>query len=72
MRDLNDVQQRLQRVDALVDAVQRTADPSVRAATQELVEAILDLHGAGLDRILEIVSGAAEGGTGDARSLQPR
>ena len=61
-RDLEDVQRRLQRVEALVETVQRTADPSVRAATQELVEAILDLHGAGLDRILEIVTGVADNG----------
>ena len=62
MRDLEEVRGRLQRVEALIDTVQRTADPSVRAATQELVEAILDLHGAGLDRILEIVRGAADNG----------
>ena len=62
MRDLDDVRRRLQRVEALVETVQRTADPSVRAATQELVEAILDLHGAGLDRILEIVTGVADNG----------
>ena len=62
MRDLDEVRGRLRRVEALIDTVQRTADPSVRAATQELVEAILDLHGAGLDRILEIVSGVADDG----------
>jgi Fe-S cluster biogenesis protein NfuA len=62
MRDLDDVRRRLHRVEALVETVQRVADPSVRAATQELVEAVLDLHGAGLDRILEIVTGAADNG----------
>jgi Fe-S cluster biogenesis protein NfuA len=62
MRDPQETRARLQRVEALVDTVQRTADPSVRAATQELVEAILDLHGAGLDRILEIVAGVADNG----------
>ncbi len=68
MRDLEDVQQRLQRVEALVGTVQRTADPSVRAAAQELVEAILELHGAGLDRIMEIVTGVA----GDGAALVDR
>ena len=68
----DDVQRRLQRVEALVETVQRTADPSVRAATQELVEAILDLHGAGLDRMLEIVNGVADDGGRDDRSLHPR
>lgn len=66
MRDLEDVQRRLQRVEALVEAVQRAADPSVRAAAQELVEAILDLHGAGLERMLAIIGGAA---VGDAAML---
>ncbi len=62
MRDLEDVQRRLKRVEVLVETIQRTADPSVRTATQELIETILDLHGAGLDRILEIVTGVADNG----------
>jgi archaellum component FlaC len=62
MRDLEGVQQRLKRVEALVETVQQTADPAVRATMQELVETILDLHGAGLDRILEIVTAGADRG----------
>jgi Fe-S cluster biogenesis protein NfuA len=64
MRDLEEVQRRLQRVETLVGAVQRAADPSVRAATQELVEAILDMHGAGIERMLDIVTAAPDGGPG--------
>ena len=43
----------------------RSSAPPIRVFArrpQELVEAILDLHGAGLDRILEIVTGVADNG----------
>jgi Fe-S cluster biogenesis protein NfuA len=61
-RDLEDVQRRLQKVESLVAAVQRSADPSVRAAAQELVESILDMHGAGIERMLAAIAAAGEPG----------
>ena len=51
--DAREFQARLQRLDALLQAVERFADPAAQAQTREIVQAVLDLHGAGLERILE-------------------
>jgi Fe-S cluster biogenesis protein NfuA len=50
---------RIQGIETLIQEVERFPDPAARARTQEIVQAILDLHGAGLARILNL---AAKGG----------
>jgi Fe-S cluster biogenesis protein NfuA len=45
--------QRVQRVEMLVDALEHTPDPSVRAAARELIQTLLELHRTGLARLLE-------------------
>jgi Fe-S cluster biogenesis protein NfuA len=45
--------QRIERIEALVQAIERSSDTATRADAQELMQAVLDLHGAGLARILE-------------------
>src|SRR5262245_40748649 len=52
---------RLGRIEALLHEVERYADPAAREHTRELVQAVLGLHGDGLERILETV---AEGESG--------
>ncbi|TWD81998.1 Fe-S cluster biogenesis protein NfuA [Kribbella amoyensis] len=46
------VQQLGERIDVLLDEVQREATPAVTAKVEELVRAVLSLHGAGLERLL--------------------
>jgi hypothetical protein len=46
--------ERLRRIEALVAAVETTADPAARANTRELLQAVLELHGRGISRILEL------------------
>lgn len=56
-------QQRIQKIDALVRKVETIADPEARATALELFQTIMDLHGAGLERMMEIVfEGTAAGG----------
>ena len=55
--------ERIQQIETLIRQIESSADPGTRAGVRELVEAILEYHGAGLDRILEIVR---ESGGGDA------
>src|SRR5262245_2632819 len=55
---------RMRRLDSLIQQVEGFADPSARARTRELVQAILDLHAAGLERMFAHL--AAAGGTGQA------
>jgi Fe-S cluster biogenesis protein NfuA len=56
-------QQRIQKVDALVRKVETLADAEARATALELFQTIMDLHGAGLERMMEIVfDGGGSGG----------
>jgi Fe-S cluster biogenesis protein NfuA len=57
-----DFRERVQRIGGLVQEIEAIADPAVRASTKELVQALMDLHGAALERAMEIVSAA--GGPG--------
>ena len=55
-------QAQLQRLEALLQAAQRFADPTARAQTQELMQAVLDLHAEGLRRILNYLEAAGAAG----------
>jgi hypothetical protein len=52
--------QRIQRIEGLIQQIESSADPGTVASVRELVEALLEYHGAGLGRILEL---AGEGTT---------
>jgi Fe-S cluster biogenesis protein NfuA len=60
--DAREFQQRLQSLDALLCEGEQVADPAARARLQQIVQAILDLHGAGLERLLGHVAEAGEAG----------
>src|SRR4051812_10061631 len=66
--DARDFQARLQRLDDLIREVDRFADPAAQAHMRELVQAVLDLHGDGLERLLGHMEEAA--GTGGASALE--
>jgi hypothetical protein len=57
-----DLNQRLQRLAGLVGELESIADPKSRATAREVVQLIMDLHSAALERILEKMF--AEGETG--------
>jgi Fe-S cluster biogenesis protein NfuA len=54
-------QQRLGSIERLLGKIDSEADPSLRAIVQELVQAMMDLHGAGLERILELIRASGDG-----------
>jgi Fe-S cluster biogenesis protein NfuA len=51
----------MQQVEALVRKMEGLPDPEARASAVELVQALMEFHGAGLERMMEIV---AESGAG--------
>ena len=57
-----ELQQQIQRIGGLVQEIESIADPSVRASTKHLVQLLMEFHGAGLDRALEIVANTGEPG----------
>jgi Fe-S cluster biogenesis protein NfuA len=50
------LQRRITRVEALVEQLKTAGDPETRAAALELVQTLMEIHYAGLDRMMEIVS----------------
>ena len=49
----------LQRIQRLTDELERVSDPEARAVGEQLVAAVIDMHGEGLERVLEAVPAAA-------------
>lgn len=62
MADDKDFRERVQRIGTLVEAIEAIADPAVRATTKVLVQSLMDLHGAAIERTMEIVSEAGDPG----------
>lgn len=62
MAQETEFQQRIQRIGVLVSQLESSADPSSRALAKELVESLMALHGAGIERILELTSEAGDPG----------
>jgi len=62
MSESKELQHRLQRIGSLVQEIESIADPSVRASTRELVQLLMEFHGAGLDRALEVIAKTGETG----------
>jgi Fe-S cluster biogenesis protein NfuA len=60
--DARDFQDDMQRIGGLVQQIDSIADPAVRAATRDLVQSLMDLHGAALEKALDIVAEAGEPG----------
>ena len=57
-----DLQRRLASIEELLRTVDSAADPSLRTNVRELVELVMNLHGAGLERMLELTRAAGEPG----------
>ena len=62
MADGRDFREDMQRIGGLVQEIEAIADPAVRAATKGLVQSLMDLHGAALEKALDIVADAGEPG----------
>lgn len=63
MAETRDFREDIQRIGGLVQEIESIADPAVRAATKNLVQSLMDLHGAALERALNIVAELGEPGT---------
>lgn len=61
--DVLEFQGRLQYLDDRLRELEQLGDPAVRATVREVVQALLDLHGAGLASILGHLDAAGEAGS---------
>jgi Fe-S cluster biogenesis protein NfuA len=58
----DEFQQQATSIEALVTMLENAADPAVRNAGRDLVQALMQLHGAALERLLEIVRATGDPG----------
>ena len=61
-QDLQEHQRRAARIETLIQEVAAFPDPQARATTEELIQALLDLYGEGLARMLELIVQAEASG----------
>lgn len=52
---------RSDRIEELVSRIESTGDPAIRAVAQELLQAVIELHGVALDRILGAIADLPSG-----------
>lgn len=60
--DAREFQARLGQLDELLREAEQFPDPAARAQSRAIAQAVLDLHGAGLDRLLGLLADAGEAG----------
>jgi len=56
MEPTQEFQQRIGRIEKLVEKLESSPDKALQSTARDLVQSLMDLYGAGLERILEIVS----------------
>lgn len=62
MSEHKDLKQRIESIESLVHKIEEQRDPAVQNLSKQLVQSLMDLHGSGIERILEIVHRSGEGG----------
>lgn len=62
MAEEKDLQKQLQRIEELVARIESFADPVARATAHELVQSLMNLHSAGIERMLEMTADAGTPG----------
>jgi len=60
--DSREFQQRIQRISDLVRQFEGERDPALRASAKELIQLLMELHGTGLEKIMEIAFESGENG----------
>lgn len=63
MLDKKEFQQQLQKIEEFVRTIETATDPAVRASALGLMQSLMDLHGAGIERLMEIVFDTGETGS---------
>jgi len=57
-------QQQIQSIERMLGEIEGSADPSLRSSVRQLVQLVMDLHSAGLERMLDLIR--ADAGVGES------
>jgi hypothetical protein len=62
MAQESELKTKIQKIATLVEQIESSGDPHSRALAKDLLESIMALHGAGLERILDIAANSGDAG----------
>ena len=62
MNRQDESRQQAQSIESLISRLEGISDPAAKAAAQELVQALMEVHGAGLERWLDIIRESGDPG----------
>jgi Fe-S cluster biogenesis protein NfuA/nitrite reductase/ring-hydroxylating ferredoxin subunit len=62
LRGRHALPQSMEKIEGLIRKIETLPDPEARASAVALVQALMEFHGAGLDRMMEIIAESGEGG----------
>ncbi len=62
MAEQQSLQQRMRRVEELVRKIENLPDETAKSSALELMQSLMEFHGAGLERMMEIVADSKAGG----------
>lgn len=62
MSDKKDVQRRIEAIESLIREIESVSDPAFRSLSSQLMQSVMELHGSGLERLLEVVHASANAG----------
>jgi Fe-S cluster biogenesis protein NfuA/nitrite reductase/ring-hydroxylating ferredoxin subunit len=62
MSEQKEVQRRIESIEGLIREIENVPDPAVRSLAKQLVQSLMDLHGACFERMLEVVHRTGETG----------
>lgn len=63
MPETPDFQERIARIEGMVRKLESTPDPSLRTTARELIQSLMELHAAGLGRVVESIVEQGASGT---------
>jgi len=63
MAEREEARRRIESIERLIREMEKLPDPDVVSLCKQLVQSLMDLHGSGLERLLEIVHRSGDGGT---------
>jgi Fe-S cluster biogenesis protein NfuA len=69
MKEDADFRERMQSMESLIQEIERFPDPKARAHTQEIVRAILDMHGTAITKLVGMIEHSSPSGAGLLRTL---
>jgi len=69
MHAIPEFHKRLGLIEELLGKIETSADPSLRATVQELIELVMSLHGAGVERILDLLRAGGDSGEAVVQKL---